>query len=202
MKQQLFITGIGTEIGKTVVSAAFVQRFQADYWKPVQSGDLHLTDTEKVSKLVDSHLVAHPESYRFELAASPHKSARKEGVTIEDSKIKLPQTANNLIVEGAGGLYVPMAKGYYMIDLIERLALPTVLVVRNYLGCINHAILSIEALKVRHIPIAYLVLNGEFDSDTYDAIVENIDSTTQIVRLPELTEVNAKAIKKISQYIK
>ncbi len=202
MKQQLFITGIGTEIGKTVVSAAFVQRFQADYWKPVQSGDLHLTDTDKVGRLVDSHLVAHPESYRFELPASPHKSARKEGVTIEDSKIQLPQTDNNLIVEGAGGLYVPMAKGYYMIDLIERLGLPAVLVVRNYLGCINHAILSIEALKARHIPIAYLVLNGEFDTDTYEAIIENVDSATQIVRLPELAEVTKEVIQELSQCIK
>jgi dethiobiotin synthetase len=145
--KQLFVTGISTEVGKTVVSSILTEYLQADYWKPIQSGDLHLSDTMKVQSLVsNSKTVFHPERYRLQSPLSPHASAEIDGIQISLNDFELPQTENNLIVEGAGGLFVPLNEKDTVIDLIERLKLPVVLVSRNYLGSINHTMLSIEAL--------------------------------------------------------
>lgn len=159
---QFFVTGIGTEIGKTVVSSILTEYLQADYWKPVQSGDLHLTDTMKVQSLTSNpKTFFHPERHRLNAPLSPHASAALDGVQIHLSDFTLPQTSNHLIVEGAGGLMVPLNNQELMVDLIEQLQIPVILVSRNYLGSINHTILSIEALERRKIPIAGIVINGE-----------------------------------------
>ncbi|MDN3693174.1 dethiobiotin synthase [Chryseobacterium tructae] len=182
---KLFITGIGTEIGKTVCSAILVQYFKADYWKPVQSGDLHFTDSHKIESWTD-HTVCHPETYRLQLAASPHQSARAENIQINLDDFQLPDTQNTLIVEGAGGLMVPLSDHIFMIDLIEKLNLPAALVIRNYLGCINHTLLSILALQQRNITLEYLILNGEFPEDTERVISNYITKETKIIKIPEI----------------
>ena len=182
---KLFVTGIGTGIGKTVISAVLVDKFKADYWKPIQSGDLHDSDSMKVKALSEGTLI-HKERYALEIPASPHESAEREGITMELTDFTLPETDNNLIVEGAGGLFVPINSGVYMIDLIAHLNLPVVLVARDYLGCINHTILSIEALKSRGIPIAYLVFNGEFNPYSVEAIKREIGEETEVVFNEEL----------------
>ncbi|KAB1232475.1 dethiobiotin synthase [Chryseobacterium viscerum] len=190
---KLFITGIGTEIGKTVCSAVLVQHFKAEYWKPIQSGDLHHTDSHKIESWTD-HTTCHPEAYRLQLAASPHQSAREENITINLDDFQLPQTDNPLIVEGAGGLMVPISDTTFMIDLIEELNLPTALVVRNYLGCINHSLLSIMALQQRKIKLEYLILNGDFPEDTERVICNFIQKETKIIRIPEISSPDKESI--------
>ncbi|KUJ53006.1 dethiobiotin synthase [Chryseobacterium sp. JAH] len=196
---KLFVTGIGTEVGKTVCSAILVQYFKADYWKPVQSGDLHFSDSMKIRNWLDEDVVIHPETYRLKLAASPHQSAAEEGISISINDFTLPETQNNLIIEGAGGLMVPLSDNELMIDLIEKLDIPVALVVRNYLGCINHSLLSITAINQRKINLKHLILNGDFPIDTEQIICKNIQTETEIIRIPnieDLTRVNIESITK------
>ncbi|MCD1116703.1 dethiobiotin synthase [Chryseobacterium turcicum] len=195
-QRKLFVTGIGTEIGKTVCSAILVKHFKADYWKPIQSGDLHFSDSMKIKKWVGENVIIHPEKYRLKLAASPHQSAFEEGILINSNDFKLPETQNNLIVEGAGGLMVPISEDEFIIDLIEKLNLPVALVVRNYLGCINHTLLSLMILKQRNIKLEYLILNGSFPWDTERIICKNIQQETKIIRIPEVEKITIESITK------
>lgn len=157
----LFVTGIGTGVGKTYVSAHLVEMMQADYWKPIQSGDLDQTDTMKVRSMVQNPIsFFHPESYRLTQPFSPHKSAELDGIVIDPKKIILPKTQNQLIIEGAGGLMVPLNNSFLMIDLMAQLQAEVVLVVMHYLGSINHTLLSIELLKSRNLTINRVVFNG------------------------------------------
>ncbi|WP_336687566.1 dethiobiotin synthase [Chryseobacterium bernardetii] len=197
---KLFITGIGTEIGKTVCSAILVQYFKADYWKPVQSGDLHYTDTNKIETWTD-HTFCHPETYRLQLAASPHQSARVQNIQIRLDDFQLPETQNTLIVEGAGGLMVPLSDDIFMIDLIKKLQLPAALVVRNYLGCINHTLLSISALQQRNITLDYLIFNGEFPEDTERVILNFITKETKIIKIPEIKSLDKEHITAITKQL-
>lgn len=197
----LFITGIGTEIGKTVCSAVLTKYFNADYWKPVQSGDLDFSDRMKIKSWVGENTICHPETYRFQLAASPHQSAKEEGITIDLHEFKLPETSNNVIIEGAGGLMVPLNDHEFMIDLIEKLNIPVALVVRNYLGCINHALLSIMALHQRKIKLKYLIINGNFPFDTERIICENIPSETTIIRIPDIENLTIENIESITKQL-
>jgi len=157
----LFVTGIGTGVGKTYAAAHLVETLQADYWKPIQSGDLDATDTMKVRSLVKNPTsVFYPEAYRLTQPFSPHKAADLDGLVIDPGKIILPKTQNQLIIEGAGGLMVPLNNEFLMIDLILQLQAEVVLVVMHYLGSINHTLLSIEMLKQKNIPINRIVFNG------------------------------------------
>ena len=200
--QKLFITGIGTGIGKTIVSAIFTENLKADYWKPVQSGDLHETDSMKVKELVSHEVAIHSEQYRLQLAVSPDKSAKAENIEIKLEEFKLPKTTENLIVEGAGGLFVPLNRNQYIIDLIQKLNLPVVLVTSDYLGCINHTLLSLEALKSRNIELKYFVFNGDFDSDTENSILQYLDDSVTVIRIPSIKNLDKSSIKLISNSIK
>jgi len=172
--KKYFVTGIGTDIGKTVVAAILTEALEADYWKPVQSGDLHNSDTMKVQQLVsNSKTIFHPESYQLTQPMSPHAAARIDNIKIELSKITLPQTQNNLIIEGAGGLMVPLNDKTLIIDLIQQLDVEVILVSQNYLGSINHTILSIDALKTRGINIAGIIFNGNENSETEKFILNH-----------------------------
>lgn len=193
---QFFITGIGTEIGKTVVSAILTEYLQADYWKPVQSGDLHWTDTMKVQSLIsNTKSVFHPERHRLNAPLSPHASAALDGVQIELSDFTLPQTSNHLIVEGAGGLMVPLNDQDVMLDLIQQIQIPVILVSRNYLGSINHTMLSIEALQHRQIAIAGIVFNGEPNAAT-ETFIEKYSQLPVLFRVGDLPEISPKVISK------
>lgn len=159
--KQIIVAGIGTEIGKTVASAVLVEALQADYWKPVQSGALTDSDTDTVRRLISNSVSRfHPEAYRLTQPLSPHAAAERDGVTIEPETITLPQTENALVVELAGGLMVPLNNNYLNIDLVQQLGLPVVLVSRNYLGSINHTLLSVEACRSRNIPLLGILFNG------------------------------------------
>lgn len=194
---QFFITGIGTEIGKTVVSAVVTEYLQADYWKPVQSGDLHWTDTMKVQSLTsNSKSVFHPERHRLNAPLSPHASAALDGVQINLSDFTLPQTSNHLVVEGAGGLMVPLNEHDVLIDLIQQLQIPVILVSRNYLGSINHTLLSFEALKQRNIPIAGIVFNGE-PNPASESFIENYTQLPVLFRVGNLDDITPESIRDV-----
>ncbi|MCC9134965.1 dethiobiotin synthase [Pontibacter silvestris] len=183
--KRYFVTGIGTDVGKTVAAAILTEALNADYWKPVQAGGLDFTDTDTVQSLVSNPVsVFHPEAYRLKMAASPHKAAAAEGIEIDIKAMQLPQTQNNLIVEGAGGLMVPLNKRSLVIDLVQQLGLEVVLVSRNYLGSINHTLLTAEVLRYRKIPVAGIIFNGEENATSEDFIIKY----TGLRRLPSIRQ--------------
>jgi len=160
--KKYFITGIGTGVGKTLVSAILVEALKADYWKPVQCGNLHFTDSDQVKEMVsNAQSFVHPETYRFKTASSPHYAAAVEHTTIEIDKFIFPETFNHLIIEGGGGLMVPLNDHLLVIDLIEHLDAELILVSQNYLGSINHTLLSIEAVQKRNIKVKGIIFNGK-----------------------------------------
>ncbi|PRY06809.1 dethiobiotin synthetase [Pontibacter ummariensis] len=183
--KRYFVTGIGTDVGKTVAAAILTEALQADYWKPVQAGGLDFTDTDTVMSLVSNSVsVFHPEAYRLKMAASPHRAAAAEGVEINMQGLQLPETNNNLIVEGAGGLMVPLNKRFLVLDMVQQLGLEVILVSRNYLGSINHTLLTAEVLRYRKIPVAGIIFNGEENNASEDFITKY----TGLRRLPSIRQ--------------
>lgn len=158
-----FISGTDTHVGKTVVSAWLTHHLNADYWKPIQSGVEEGTDTERVCHLANlsSHRI-HPEAYLFNTSLSPHLAAALEQIEIDLNQINLPKIKAPLIVEGAGGVMVPLNKEAVNLDLIEKLGLPSIIVARNRTGTINHTCLTIAALRQRNLPIAGVILVPPF----------------------------------------
>ena len=172
LPDRLFITGTDTNVGKTVVAAMLTLGLDAVYWKPIQSGIEPITDTEyvrRVTELDDTHFL--PERYCLTQPLSPHASAAIDGVPIELTDFELPHVSNHpLIVEGAGGLMVPINDRHFIIDLIQVFNLPVCLVARSSLGTINHTLLSIAQLRRYNIPIAGVILNGEANPSNREAI--------------------------------
>lgn len=173
--RKIFVTGIGTEVGKTVISAILTEALKADYWKPVQAGDLDNTDTMKVQALVSNpDTKFYQEAYRLQYPMSPHAAAELEGIQIELDQIQLPGSSNgNLIIEGAGGLMVPLNDQDMMVDLITHLDAEVVIVSQNYLGSINHTLLSTELLKQRGIRVLGIIFNGTENKSTEDIILKS-----------------------------
>lgn len=168
---KLFITGIGTEVGKTITSAIVTEALEADYWKPVQAGDLDDSDTHKIKKYISNTKTKfHDNSYALNTPASPHLAAKLDDITIDIKKIKAPKTKNNLIIEGAGGLLVPLNNNDTIADLIQP-DYKVIVVSRHYLGSINHTLLTIEALKQRNIAIAGIIFNGDENKATEEIIL-------------------------------
>lgn len=173
MAQQYFITGIGTGIGKTITSAVIIEKLKADYWKPIQSGDLKQSDSLTIADLISNEqTVIHPETYRLNQPLSPHLSAKLDGVEIELDKFILPKTNNHLIVEGAGGLMVPLNNQDLILDLIKHLAIEVIIVSQNYLGSINHTLLTINTLKQHDIAIKGIIFNGDENLETQSYILK------------------------------
>lgn len=168
-----FITGIGTEIGKTIASAIVTETLQADYWKPIQAGDLDNSDTRKVQNLISNeNTIFHPNSFSLNTPMSPHAAAEIDGVKMTSKNIKRPKSANkNMVIEGAGGLLVPISENEVIADLISPE--DKVLVVsRHYLGSINHTLLTLEALRSRGLHIAGIIFNGEKKESTESIILK------------------------------
>jgi dethiobiotin synthetase len=194
--KDIFVTGIGTDIGKTVVSAILTEALEADYWKPVQSGSTELTDSQRVKSLVSNAKTAfHPEAYLLEAPLSPHAAADLEGKNIDLARIRLPRTSNRLVVEGAGGLFVPLNQEHLIVDLIQHLQLPVVVVSAHYLGSINHTLLTLEALRSRHIPVLGLIFNGAPNPASEAFILQYSGVPKLLSVLPE-PALNAEAIRK------
>lgn len=169
---KLFITGIGTDVGKTVASAIVVEALQADYWKPIQAGDLDLSDTHKVkSQISNTKSQFHSNAYALNTPASPHYAAALDGIIIELKKIIEPKTDNHLVIEGAGGILVPLNDNYCIADLIQK-DYKVIVVSRHYLGSINHTLLTIEAIKNRKINIAGIIFSGDENRATEEIILK------------------------------
>ena len=158
---KIFITGISTDVGKTIVSSIITEALEADYWKPIQAGDLSDSDSHKIKALItNKKSVIHPNSYALHTPASPHLAAEIDGISIDINNILEPVTKNHLVVEGAGGIFVPLNITETIIDLIKP-DYKVIVVSRNYLGSINHTLLTLEALATRNIDIAGIVFSGE-----------------------------------------
>ena len=157
---KLFITGISTDVGKTITAAIITEALEADYWKPVQSGDIENSDSIKIGKLLsNTKSVIHPESYRLCTPVSPHLAAQIDEIAIDINKIIAPTTKNHLVIEGAGGIFVPINDNETIADLIRE-DYKVVIVSRHYLGSINHTLLTVEALQNRKANIAGIIFNG------------------------------------------
>ena len=190
--RKIFITGIGTDVGKTIVSAIFTEAFKADYWKPIQCGLPR--DSDAIEDLISNiETETHPERFLFGNALSPHAAARSEKIEIKLSDFKLPSASNILVIEGAGGLMVPLNNKELVIDLINKFDAEVVLVVKNYLGNINHTLLSIEALKNRKIKIAGLVFNGKMLPLTEEVILKQ-SGLKCLLRIKEEKEITKAVV--------
>ena len=172
--RNLFITGIGTDVGKTVVAAILTEALEADYWKPVQCGSLEDTDSDFVRRMItNSTSFIHPETFRLTAPMSPHAAAKLEEVKIHLRDFKLPHTNNNLIIEGAGGILVPLNEKRLVIDLIEYLDAEVIIVIRNYLGSINHSLLTIAAAKQKKLKIAGIIFNDTPNEESEHVIINH-----------------------------
>lgn len=184
MPKRYFITGIGTEVGKTIISAIVTEALEADYWKPIQAGDLENSDTHKVQKLVkNDKTIFHENAYALNTPMSPHASAEIDGIKLQVKNIKAPHVKKDLVVEGAGGLLVPLNDKETIIDLISKEDI-VVLVSRHYLGSINHTLLSIEALKSRGLERIGIIFSGE-EHPTTENIIKKIGKVQVIGRVDE-----------------
>jgi dethiobiotin synthetase len=191
--RRIVVTGTDTGIGKTVFAAALVGALDGYYWKPVQSGLEDETDSDTVRRL--SGLAAErilPEAYRLKTPVSPHLAGEIDGVAIDPASLVLPPTARPLVIEGAGGLLVPLTSEVVTIDVFARWREPVVLCARTTLGTINHSLLSIEAIRARGIPLAGVTFLGEENADSERTIVA-LGRTRRLGRLPHLAELTAAA---------
>ncbi|MEJ5977796.1 dethiobiotin synthase [Novosphingobium sp. PS1R-30] len=180
------VTGTDTGIGKTVFAAALAGALGAHYWKPVQAGDDDGTDSELVARLSGlpaSHIL--PEVYCLATPCSPHRAAEIDGVTIEPARLALPEVDGPLVVEGAGGVMVPLTRNILYADVFRAWNCPVVLVARTALGTINHSLLSLEALHTRGVPVLGVAFVGDSNPDSEEIIV-GLGGMRRLGRLPVL----------------
>ena len=198
----IVIAGIGTEVGKTLVSAVLVEALEANYWKPIQAGDLENSDTLKVQKLVSStRSFFYKEKYRLNTPMSPHVAAKLDGVEINLDALSIPETKNTLIIELAGGLMVPLNPKQLNIDLLKNWMAPVILVSKNYLGSINHTLLALELLKTNNIAVLGVIFNGDENVSTEEFIL-NYSNVNCIGRIEKLSLLNKKTIKVEAEKLK
>jgi dethiobiotin synthetase len=221
MLNVIFVTGIGTDVGKTVASAILCEALEADYWKPVQAGFDDGTDAMLLKSLItNKKTIVHPETYKLKLASSPHIAARKEGIKIdlnkivegyneivnrqssivddstENSKLK----TENLVIEGAGGLMVPLNDNEFITDLIKKLNAKVILVSKNYLGSINHSLLTASVCKQNNLDVLGWMFNEDFMN--YEEEIEAWSGYTKIATVPTCEHINAMFVQQQAMLIK
>jgi len=198
--QRFFVTGISTEVGKTIASAIITEALEADYWKPVQAGELDNTDSHKVARLISNNKTKiHRGNYELNTPMSPHAAAEIDGVTIDVNKIYAPETDNHLVIEGAGGLLVPLNHTHTVMDLI----LPdykVIVVSRHYLGSINHTLLTIAWLQLKGYDVSIL-FSGEEHPST-ESIILKKTGVKSIGRINEEQSFDQSVIKKYADKFK
>lgn len=196
---KIIVAGTGTDVGKTVVAAILTTLFNGDYWKPIQCGDEENSDTATMKKLIDTtrHNI-YPSAYSLKAPLSPHHAARLENISIDLDSIVLPKTSRPLIIEGVGGIFVPLNNTTLSIDLYQTWKCKWIIVSKHYLGSINHTLLTLEVLKQRDISIAGIVFNGEPNPDTETAILE-ISQPPLLGRLLPETTINPQTIQRYAK---
>ena len=206
MIQTIFITGIGTGIGKTVVSAIIAEALEADYWKPVQAGYENITDSEWMQSILsNTKSKIHPEIYKLKLPASPHLAAQNENIEISLEKIyscycQLLTSDRQLIIEGAGGLLVPLNEKEFVIDLIKRLNARVILVSRNYLGSINHSLLTAQVCRQKNIRVLGWVFNDQYMN--YEENIVRWSGYPKLGAIPTLSKIDKETIYNEAKKIK
>jgi dethiobiotin synthetase len=200
-KSTYFITGSSTEVGKTIASAIITEGLQADYWKPIQAGELENSDAHKVAKLISNNKTKlHTSAFNLKTPMSPHAAAAIDAIKISVTKIKRPETKNNLVIEGAGGLLVPINDKETVADLI----LPTdkvIVISRHYLGSINHTLLTIEALKARNLNIFGIIFSGNEHPST-ESIVKKMSGVPVLGRIDEEPYFDQNVVKEYATLFK
>ena len=195
-----FVTGISTDVGKTIASAILVEALEADYWKPIQAGDLDNTDTHKIKKLVsNSKSKFHPNSYALKTPMSPHAAANIDGIVIDLKEIQEPKTTNHLVIEGAGGLLVPLNEQQTILDIIKP-NYKVIVVSRHYLGSINHTLLTVNLLKEKGFDIS-IIFSGNEHKSTED-IIKKMTNVPVIGRINEEPYFDQNVIKEYAELFK
>ena len=198
--KQIFITGISTDVGKTIASAIIVEALEADYWKPVQAGNLEATDGHRIKALISNEkTIIHKSSYELKTPMSPHAAAEIDGVRIEHSEIKEPETENHLVIEGAGGLLVPLNEEETVLDIIMP-NYKVIVVSRHYLGSINHSLLTINWLTERGYEVAVLFSGDEHP--TTESIIATKTGVTVLGRIDEEFVFDKATIKKYADQLR
>jgi len=201
MNKQYIVTGIGTDVGKTVVSAILSEALKATYWKPIQAGDLDNSDSIKVNRWTTNNVTVLEERFRLNSPMSPHAAAAIDGIEIQINDIQKPEVAGNFILEGAGGIMVPInQKGDTYLDVFETLNLPVIIVSKNYLGSINHTLMTIELIQSRGIEIKGIIFSGA-SNETSESIILSKTKIKCLARIPEASEVDAKFIQEQAKLI-
>lgn len=199
-KKRFFITGISTEVGKTIASAILTEALEADYWKPIQAGDLEYSDSHKIEHLISNKKSRiHANAYALKTPMSPHAAAEIDQVDIKINQIQEPKTENHLVIEGAGGLLVPLNNQETILDLIQP-EYQVILVSRHYLGSINHTLLSFELLKQNGFSPAILFIGNEHPST--ESIIQQMTNAPILGRIDEEKEINAQVIQKYANQLK
>ena len=199
--KRYFITGIGTGIGKTIVSAIFTEALKADYWKPVQAGNLDFTDTDFVKSLISNDISKfYSETYKFKTPVSPHYAAEIDNITINPERFQIPETTNHLIIEGAGGLMVPLNENFLMIDLIKEMNTEVILVSQHYLGSINHSLLTANYCRYLGLDVAGWIFNDDYLS--YEEEIVQWSGYPSIGSIPAMKELTKTSIHEQAEKIK
>ena len=199
----VFITGTGTGIGKTLVAAIVTEALQADYWKPVQAGYEEGTDSLWIKEMLSNNKsIIHPELYRLKMAASPHLAAitEQKKIVLKDIVGHLPKTKNQLIIEGAGGLLVPLNKKEFVLDLIKKLKATVIIVSKNELGSINHSLLTAAILKKEKVNVAGWIFTDEYLN--YENEITNWSGYPLIASIKHLPEISKESIKAEAEKMK
>ena len=188
----IIVTGTDTGIGKTVFAAGLASALGASYWKPIQSGlDGDESDSEAARRLGVTHVL--PEAHRLTEPLSPHRAAELDGIKIDPARLNLPEADGQLVIEGAGGLLVPVTRSRLFADLFAQWQAPAILVARTALGTINHSLLSVEAMRSRNIPILGIAFVGDANEDNEATICAMAD-VKRLGRLPRLDPLDAESL--------
>ncbi|PTX60050.1 dethiobiotin synthetase [Kordia periserrulae] len=200
MQKKIFVTGISTEVGKTVASAIITEALEADYWKPVQAGDLNNSDSHKIEKYITNQKTKiHPNSYALNTPMSPHASAAIDNLVIQLDKIQEPTTKNHLVIEGAGGILVPLNDEHTILDIIKP-EYHVIVVSRHYLGSINHTLLTVNLLKEKGFNVSIIFSGAQHP--TTESIIEKMTNVPIIGRIDEEPYFDQNVIREYAELFK
>ncbi len=198
--RKIFITGIGTDVGKTIVSAIIVEALNADYWKPIQAGELEYSDSHKIKELIsNTRTKVFENSYALKTPMSPHAAADIDGLTIKLDQIVEPNSSNHLVIEGAGGLLVPINNKQTVLDIIKP-DYKVIVVSRHYLGSINHTLLTVNLLLEKGFDVS-LIFSGNQHKTTED-IIKKMTNLNVIGRIDEEEKFDKTIVKKYAELFK